>query len=103
MRGRENEEEGPNAHHNFIAMDKRALVRLAVSLVNLWLIVLLVLLLVVVGMYTSQANQIIVVSSVAVISAAVVIAYLKLNSIADLSKVCVYVSVYGRFCMLKCI
>lgn len=47
---------------------------------------LLLALLVVVGVYTSQANQILVVSSVAVISIAIVVASCKLNTIAGLSK-----------------
>lgn len=84
------EERGQNGLQHYLGIDKRSLVRLGVCVFTLWLTVLLLGLLVVVGMYTSQANQILVVSSVAVISIALVVATCKINSITAMSKVCMH-------------
>ncbi|XP_045120071.1 uncharacterized protein LOC123509670 [Portunus trituberculatus] len=82
------EERGESAHqeNTVYGIEKNALIRLAVFVVFLWLIVLLSVV-AAVGMYTSQANHMIVMSCMAVFSVALGIASWKLNAIISLSKI----------------
>ncbi|KAK8394876.1 hypothetical protein O3P69_005980 [Scylla paramamosain] len=81
------EERGENVQQQTIlGIEKSELIRLSVFVVILWLIVLMTVV-AAIGVYTSQANQVIVMSCMAVLSVVFGLACWKLNAIISLSKI----------------
>ena len=95
------EERGESAQEQdtVFGMEKNTLVRLMVLVVFLWLVVLLSVV-AAVGVYTSQANHMIVMSGMAVFSVVLGIASWKLNAITSLSKVCLCHPLHTCICHL---